>query len=352
MSLENVAPRARPLRFPLPRIAARSDSSPGPPADVRSAADLPDRLFVGDLVPGSFELRPDGWRARYEDAEPETSADLEFLGGEKPLLRVSVAFRGNHGLVSQTPACSFGDLARAAIVLPEPWVEGLRERLAVFAVEMLRAPSGPGFVATFPDGWLMKLLVPLPLRELSRVVAFHRCVEADAQRRTAVDVSLLPWWSCIEYAVGRSPVAEESPDAVAARDAEAWGLPQPEAPVFVDHPGGPRVLRLMRHHLNLDVSTSLRDFERVVRALVATGLVALDGGDRAPERRAFVARAPLLDGGRRIELYAEDRSRRVVHLPPDAADCSDATVATGRSADVDACLDEVARRLAPQRDGS
>lgn len=352
MSLENVAPRARPLRFQLPRIAARSAASPGRPADVRGAGELPDRLFVGDLVPGSFALRPDGWRARYEDAEPETWADLEFVRGEKPLLRVSATFRGQHGLVSQTPASGFGELARAAVVLPESWVDALRERLAGFAVEMLRAPRGPAGVATFPDGWLMKVVVPVPLRELSQIGAFHRCVAADPQRRTAVHMTLGPWWSWIEYAVGRSPVAEQSPDAVAERDAEAWGLPRLEVPAFADHPGGPRVLRLMRHHMNLDVTTSLRDLERVVRALVGAGLVASDPGDRAPERRAFAARAPLLDGGHRIELYAEDRSRRVVHLPPNLAECGEPAVVIERSADLDAFLRDAARRLGPPRDAS
>ena len=44
-------------------------------------------LFVGDLVPESFEITPGGWRARYEDAEPETWAELAFERGERPLLR-------------------------------------------------------------------------------------------------------------------------------------------------------------------------------------------------------------------------------------------------------------------------
>ena len=343
MPNRSVPALARPLLFQLPRIAARRDSSPSLPAEVRSAADLPDRLFVGDLVPESFEVLQRGWRARYEDAALETWAELEFLGRDRPLLRVSAAFRGSQGLFSQTPASGFGALAQAAIVLPQPWLDALRKRLAGFEVDLLDAPGDAGFVGTFPDGWLMTILVPVAVRDLPRIGEFHRRVEADPQRRTAVQTMLRPWWSWVEYAVGRSPVAEESPDAVAERIAEAWGLPRTEEPAFVDHPGGPRVLRVRRHHFNLEVGTPFRDVERVVHALAESGLVVPVAGERAPERRALVAQAPLLDRGHRIQLYAVDRSRRIVHLPPMTEPGVDPTLVIQRREDLDEFLLDLQR---------
>ena len=350
MPTENVAERTRPPLLELPEIAARRKSGPMPPAAVRSAADLPDRLFVGDLVPESFEVLPRGWRARYEDAAPETWAKLEFVRGKPPLLRVSAAFRGSDGFASQTPASGFGSLAHAAIVLPQPWLAALRERLAGLEIDLFDAPGGADFIGTFPDGWLMKIIVPVAVRDLSRIGVFHRCVEADPQRSTAVRSMLRPWSSWVEYAVGRSPVAAESPDAVAARIADEWGLPQIEAPAFFDHPEGPRVLRVRRHHFNLDVTTPFRDFERVVHALAESGLVMPVVGDRAPERRALAAQAPLLERGQRVQLYALDRSLRVVHLPPTTAHGIEPTFVVPRREDLDAFLGDIQRSATPQRD--
>jgi hypothetical protein len=303
-------------------------------------------------VPESFEVLQDGWRARYQDAAPETWAKLEFVRRDRPLLRVSAAFRGSQGLFAQTPASGFGALAQAAIVLPQPWLDALRERLAGLEVEVFAAPSGADVVGTFPDGWLMKVIVAVAGRDLPRIGEFHRRIEADPQRSTAVQAMLRPWWSWIEYAVGRSPVAAESPDAVAERIADEWGLPRTEEPAFVDHPGGARVLRVRRHHLNLDVVTPFRDFERVVHALAVSGLVVPVVGERAPERRALAAEATVLERGDHIELDAIDRSLRVVHLPPMAEDCIDPTVVIERSQDLDEFLRNVQRTASAQRDRS
>jgi hypothetical protein len=346
---ENPQQRARAPLFQLPAIAARRDTPLRPPAEVRSAADLPDRLFVGDLVPESFEITPGGWRARYEDAEPETWAELAFERGERPRLRVSATWRGLQGPFSQMPASGFGELARAALVLPPAWLDALRARLAGVEAEIPAVHGETAFVGTFPDGWLMQVVVPVPARDLPRIGEFHRRIAEDPDRSTAVRAMLRPWWSFIEYAVGRSAVAEETPEAVAEQIADAWGLPVTEAPEFVDHPGGPRVLRAIRRHFNLEVTTSFRDFERALRALVESGLVVPRRGEDAPERRALAAQAPLLERCDRVEFYALDRSLRIVHLPPAAEDCIEPSRTIQRAGDLDAFLRDVAHEARAQR---
>lgn len=48
------------------------------PALVRSAADLPQYLILGDLAPSTFELSAGSWSARWQGKEDDTYFDVAY----------------------------------------------------------------------------------------------------------------------------------------------------------------------------------------------------------------------------------------------------------------------------------
>lgn len=178
------------LRF-LPVGVTRRDRSTRyvDPCDVQSAADLPTRLYLGDLAPGSFSLDATGWRVRYQDAEPETHVDLEYESGRMTLMG-SFVWRGIQGMTIFANGRDWRTFIHyMSLPVPDEWLSELAVEIESRCnLECTVCPSAPSLVA-FPDGAMMALLFPVPAARLCDLTACLDTIDADPTIATPITMT-------------------------------------------------------------------------------------------------------------------------------------------------------------------
>ena len=162
----------RPVRVPVARLA-----------DVRSEADLPDRLFLGDLVAGSFRPEKKGWRAEWRDADGHY-ARLRCAGH---LSSLEMRYDDDE-LVTLITAEQFSELGQSIRnIHPGAWLDRLAKRLEplcnlrVFPYREEDAVGGD-----FPDGHLLSLVLPVAADRLPALDALYRQMQGDPAICTGV----------------------------------------------------------------------------------------------------------------------------------------------------------------------
>jgi hypothetical protein len=157
------------------------------PCDVRTADDLPRRLYLGSLAPETFEANDDGWSACYQDADPDTHVRLRYEAAGNTLSGFFV-WRGISGMSVFADGTRWGTFARyMGMPLPPEWeAEMARICAARFNLEYKPTARGAPSLVGLPDGALMTLLVPLPPSRLPALTGCLDAIEADPAIETSV----------------------------------------------------------------------------------------------------------------------------------------------------------------------
>lgn len=303
-------------------------------AEVKSAADLPSRLFLGDLVPDSFQPVKKGWVADWRDADGHRTR-FRYAGG---LSSLELAYAGDE-TVTLVSAERFGDLgASVQGIHPGAWLARLGERLeAMFNLRVFPHREDDAVGGDFPDGHLVSLVMPVPADRLMALFDLHKQLQNDAAIRTPVDAYVRYAFSSVNYIEGRCHPMLAHPAGLVLHHVNALGTPAAEMPLRETDPDGVAAWTLQRGHYLYIAHCRLRDAGRLIERLAAAGLIGATGSGREGWPHGAEFAAALLPFGYEYAAtnawwFDRSGSRRLFY--PRFADPDDRQALGGQSGDV------------------
>lgn len=239
--------------------------------EVKTAVDLPSRLFFGDLVAGSFQLEKKGWRAdwrsvdgltRFRYAGHLSSLELNYLGEEA---------------VTLVTAEAFSELAQTVQnIHPEAWMRRLAERLeAQWNVRVFPHREEDAVVSAFPDGYQLTLLLPVAADRLMALFDVHQAWATE--QAFALEAHLRLHFSVMNYIEGCNPPMLAHPAGLVIHHVNALGTPAAEAPARESDPEGEVAWTLRRSHYLYTAHIALVDAPGVIERLAAAGFIGAAG---------------------------------------------------------------------------
>ena len=305
-----------PTRLVLPPLLAdRVRGGSNALDQIQSAADLPERLFFGDLDESSFHASGAGWSARYRGAFEmgglvtfdgrQLVIDQTFLGA--PIYAVCHPAK----LIESLRILGLGSQAPLDTVLQE-WIG---DRLNVRVVP---TPEDAPSSWQYPDGPMRDIWLPVPTHRMRDLAGLH-CVLAGIEEIGAgLRGSFILGTSTVNYIEGRNEPNYEDPDSLCIDALQQLGLPPVELPVRQQPPTGPAAWTLPRLHYFYRLTGFLRDMPVLLEALQLVGFIgtpgASNGWPHAPEYAAVVLAPELAVSMDHLARFDQNHTRRV-YLP-------------------------------------
>jgi hypothetical protein len=310
-----------PEYLPVGTTNPKSSGGYQTPQAVRSAGDLPSRLYLGDIVLDSFSITDSGWAVRYQDADPDTFVELELKEAEGPLVARFV-WQGIDGMTTFTSGKDWrGLLQQLSVHFPKSWAEELRRRInAAFNACLYSSAEAMPMMVGFPDGAFQTVAIPLSSDRLPELVELLDSIDKDLEIAAAVTISVLLTEARIEYLQGHCPDVPDNPEELAQHSRNAIGLPCIGLPQYQSLDDGRRFLVVDRHIYLAHVGCSFRDLERVLSHCRRYGFIGSTELADTPsdyphgaEWSALVLPAgmEILDQG--IQYFDEESSRRIAY---------------------------------------
>jgi len=238
---------------------------------VRTAADLPARLFMGDLEPATFVRNGHDWSAKYVDTTPGTWSEVSYKDG---LLSVNQSFRGTIGpALYRTTKDDLTELLRAHTDHPREWDLATRARLqSQYNLTYLEVP---GCISGFPDGYLRTIVCPVPFWRLPDTLEVIPKLDQDTAIRAPVGAQLVFGVDGIAYWPSRCPDIPNDPLKVYWSAIQDAGFP----PVNFQLDAETNSFWLTRVRYILVVGCAYRDLDRVVARLSEAAFIGtnMDG---------------------------------------------------------------------------
>lgn len=312
----------RPVRIPVAHFS-----------EVKSAADLPDRLLLGDLAPERFRTEKKGWSAEWVDAEGYKTR-LRYAGG---LSSLELDYRGQESVILTT-AERFDELGQTMLTMrPGVWLDSLgRDLEAHYNLRVLPLREGDAVVSDFPDGLKLTLVAPVPADRLMALFELHKQLETDPGIRTGITAYLRLSISVVNYIEGRNPAMLSNPVGLVLHHVNALGAPAVEMPVREIDAEGLAAWTLRRSHYLYLAHLHLREAGRFVAKLAEAGFIGAAGHKREGWPHAPEFAAALLPCGYEFaaqNVYWFDRDRRRRTFYPAFADATERNALGGRSGD-------------------
>lgn len=284
LSYQDVVDRF-PISISLPRIDRIHRHSRSTLADVRSRFDLPSRLLFGDMVDDSFRAEETGWAVAYRDGLGN-GLDLKVSEGR---FEARPFFLGSESL-SVGPAGHREAFLQLIALAGDQWLSILKtyleERYPVAVAEIGRDVPAACFL---PDGWMLTLMIPVPVDRLGDVMQFHLDLANDPLLGASQSgvISLQP--QIINYVEGRAPDGCGDSLALVSRHLGSCNTPLTAAPVREEAADGSAAWTLRRMAYLYRCTCFLRDVPRVMEKLHAAELLSPE-----PDMWSAVAPAELV----------------------------------------------------------
>lgn len=301
---------------------------------VQSAADLPARLFLGDLVADSYTPVKKGWTADWRDPDGHRTR-FRYAGG---LSSLELAFAGDEAVTLVT-ATRFAELgASVQGIHPGAWLAKLGERLEpMYNLRVFPHREDDAVGGDFPDGHLVSLVMPVPADRLMALFDLHKALQNDAAIRTPIDAYLRYAFSSVNYIEGSCHAMLAHPAGLVLHHVNALGTPAAEMPLRETDPEGVAAWTLQRGHYLYVAHCRLREAARWVQRLAGAGFIgAADSGREgwpyAPEFGAALLPFGYEYAATNVWWFDKGRSRRMFY--PRFADPDDRQTLAGNSGDV------------------
>jgi hypothetical protein len=268
--MENIAP-AFPKLIQLPAIQRPVTVPVDTLAEVRSAADLPGRLLLGDLVPDSFRYEKKGWSAEWRDADGHR-VKLRCAGG---LSSLELVYDGDEAVTLVT-AERFAELAQTIQnIHPGAWLAKLAANLeARYNLRIFPHQEDDAVGGDFPDGHILSLVMPVPADRLMALFDLHKHLQSDAVIRGGIDGYLRYGFSVVNYVEGLNHPMLSHPAGLVLFHVNALGTPAAEMPVREEDEEGAAAWTLQRSHYLYVAHFHLRDAVRFMGRLAEAGFIA------------------------------------------------------------------------------
>jgi hypothetical protein len=178
------------------------------PSLVRSAADLPGYLILGDLDPMTFEQSASGWSARWQGTEDDTHFDVAYKA-EKARWEISQTWRGLDGGFSNFPARMPLDevIARALYMqFPGNWDSAAKSQLeSGYQITYIEQPEKAYTLCGIPDGPFRTIVFPIAVRNLRPVRQWIQDLVEQSPLAYPINVEAKLVFQALNYVEGKAP---------------------------------------------------------------------------------------------------------------------------------------------------
>lgn len=178
------------------------------PSIVRSAADLPQYLILGDLDVSTFKQSADSWSARWQGTEEDTRFDVTYKAGTSHW-EIRQTWCGFDGGFSLFPArMSLDKVVAQALYMqfPRNWDEAAKSQLeSVYQITVVEQPDNAYTFCGIPDGAFRTITFPIAVRNFRPVrQLIQDIVEASPLTYPiTVDANLV--FQALNYLEGQAP---------------------------------------------------------------------------------------------------------------------------------------------------
>ena len=178
------------------------------PALVRSGADLPQYLILGDLDPSTFEQSVGGWSARWQGTEHDTHLEVVYKG-DSSRWEIRQTWCGLDGGFSIFPARMSLDkvIAQALYTrFPRNWDEAAKSQLeSAYQVTVVEQPEDAYMFCGIPDGALRTIIFPIAVRNLRPVRQWIQELVEDSPLAYPITVDAKLVFQALNYIEGKAP---------------------------------------------------------------------------------------------------------------------------------------------------
>ena len=178
------------------------------PALVRSAADLPQYLILGDLDPSSFQLSAGGWFARWQGTEADTHFDVTYKAQEGRW-EVRQTWCGLDGGFSTYPTrMPLDKLIGQTLYLqfPHNWDQEAKLQLeTAYQIAVVEQPENSFTFCGIPDGALRTIVFPIAVRNLRPVRQWIQDIIDESPLAYPITVEAKLVFQALNYLEGKAP---------------------------------------------------------------------------------------------------------------------------------------------------
>jgi hypothetical protein len=178
------------------------------PALVRSGADLPQYLILGDLDPSTFEQSAGGWSARWQGTEHDTHFDVAYRA-DVSRWEIRQTWCGLDGGFSLFPARMSLDkvIAQALYTqFPRNWDAAAKLQLeSAYQVTVVEQPENAFTFCGIPDGAFRTIIFPVAVRNLRPVRKWIQELVDDSPLAYPITVDAKLVFQALNYMEGKAP---------------------------------------------------------------------------------------------------------------------------------------------------
>lgn len=178
------------------------------PALVRSAADLPQYLILGDLDPSTFEQSAGGWSARWQGTEEDTHFEVAYKA-DMGRWEIRQTWCGLDGGFSLFPAHMPLDkvIAQALYTqFPRNWDGAAKSQLeSAYQVTIVEQPEGAYTLCGIPDGAFRTIVFPIAVRNLRPVRQWIQDLVEESPLAYPITVEAKLVFQALNYIEGKAP---------------------------------------------------------------------------------------------------------------------------------------------------
>lgn len=178
------------------------------PALVRSVADLPQYLILGDLDPSAFQLSAGGWSARWQGKEDDTYFDVAYKAGAGRW-EVRQTWCGLDGGFSTYPArMPLDKLIGQTLYMqfPRNWDREAKSQLeSAYQITLIEQPENAYTFCGIPDGAFRTIVFPIAVRNLRPVRQWIQDIVDESPLAYPVTVEAKLVFQALNYLEGKAP---------------------------------------------------------------------------------------------------------------------------------------------------
>jgi hypothetical protein len=207
LNRQSELPRSVPLFRFAPDRAAFSWRELNP-ALVRSAADIPQYLILGELDPSTFDLSNVGWSARWQGNESDTHFDVTYKAETKQW-EIRQTWCGLDGGFSIFPATMPLDKVIAEglyMQFPRTWDSASKLQLeSTYQITIVEQPENAYAFFGIPDGAFRTIAFPIAVRNLRPVRQWIQDIVDESPLTYPITVEAKLVFQALNYLEGKAP---------------------------------------------------------------------------------------------------------------------------------------------------
>lgn len=285
------------------------------PSRLRSSADLPARLILGDLDPSTFKCSEDGWSARWQGTEADTFFEVTYEAVKGRWL-LGQTWCGINGGFSVFPARISLDKVIAQGLcrqFPRSWDEAARSQIeSAYQVSVVTQSEEAISFCGIPDGAFRTIIIPVAVRHMRIVQEWLQDLLERSPLSYPLTVEARRIFQAVNYIEGKAPEWTKHQAVVFCQSVTDSGLAPRGMPVREEASDGSAAWTLRRDIYCLFIGlpfAGLIDFLSRMRSCDGPIRGLKDPVLRA-ELRPVVVPAGFEVQAERLTLWDKDRTTR------------------------------------------